>query len=140
MKQIIFEGIKHIREALQDSKKVLLVCDSSFPYLNIRDSIEGITIPVIKFSDFTPNPLYKDVCKGVELFNTEQCDTILAIGGGSSMDVAKCIKLYCRMSKESLFLDQDYKDTGVKLIAIPTTAGTGSESMQSSITIVRNRV
>lgn len=133
MKQIIFEGIKHIREALQDSKKVLLVCDSSFPYLNIRDSIEGITIPVIKFSDFTPNPLYKDVCKGVELFNTEQCDTILAIGGGSSMDVAKCIKLYCRMSKESLFLDQDYKDTGVKLIAIPTTAGTGSESTRYAV-------
>ena len=87
----------------------------------------------MKFSDFTPNPLYEDVCKGVELFNAEECDTILAVGGGSSLDVAKCIKLYCRMSKDTLYLDQEYKDTGVKLIAIPTTAGTGSESTRYAV-------
>lgn len=133
MKQLIFEGIKHISEALQDSNKVLLVCDSSFPYLNIREYLEGISIPVVKFSNFTPNPLYDDVCKGVELFNAEHCDTILAIGGGSSMDVAKCIKLYCQMSKDDIYLNQDYKETGVKLIAIPTTAGTGSESTRFAV-------
>jgi alcohol dehydrogenase class IV len=133
MKQIIYNGIEHLSEALQGSKKVLLVTDSSFPFLNIKDEVEGMGIPYVKFSDFTPNPLYEDVCKGVDLFNVEECDTILAVGGGSSMDVAKCIKLYCRMSKDSLYLDQEYKDTGVKLIAIPTTAGTGSESTRYAV-------
>ena len=133
MKQIIYNGIEHLSEAVTGSKKVLLVTDSSFPFLNIKDEIEGIGVPYVKFSDFTPNPLYEDVCKGVDIFNAEGCDTILAVGGGSSLDVAKCIKLYCKMSKDTLYLDQEYKDTGVKLIAIPTTAGTGSESTRYAV-------
>ena len=133
MKQIIYIGIEYLSEALEGSKKILLVTDSSFSFLNIKDEVEGIEFPFVKFSDFTPNPLYEDVCKGVDLFNAEGCDTILAVGGGSSLDVAKCIKLYCKMSKDSLYLDQEYKDTGVKLIAMPTTAGTGSESTRYAV-------
>lgn len=131
--QVIFNGIEHLCDALEDSKKVLLVCDSSFPFLSIKDDIENMGVPHVIFSDFTPNPLYEDVCKGVDLFQITKCDTILAVGGGSSLDVAKCIKLYCQMSKDKLYLDQEYKDTGVKLIAIPTTAGTGSESTRYAV-------
>ena len=131
--QIIYSGIKHLSEALKDSKKVLLVCDSSFPFLNIKEDIEGIALPYTIFDDFTPNPLYEDVCKGIKLFNAKGCDTIIAVGGGSSIDVAKCIKLYCKMSDDRLYLEQEYKDTGVKLIAIPTTAGTGSESTRYAV-------
>ena len=87
--QKILRGIKSLGEALEGSSKVLLVCDSSFPFLNIREDIEGMDVPHVVFSDFTPNPLYEDVCKGVDIFNITQCDTILAVGGGSSMDVAK---------------------------------------------------
>ena len=131
--QIIYSGIKHLSEALKNSKKVLLVCDSSFPFLNIKEDIEGIALPYTIFNDFTPNPLYEDVCKGIKLFNAKECDTIIAVGGGSSIDVAKCIKLYCKMSDDRLYLEQEYKDTGVKLIAIPTTAGTGSESTRYAV-------
>lgn len=131
--QVILNGIDHLREALEDSKKVLLVCDSSFPFLSIKDDIENMGVPHVIFSDFTPNPLYEDVCKGVDLFQITRCDTILAVGGGSSLDVAKCIKLYCQMPKDKLYLDQEYKDTGIKFIAIPTTAGTGSESTRYAV-------
>lgn len=131
--QTIFQGIEHLKEALQGSTKVLLVCDSSFPFLSIKNEVESMSTPYVVFNDFTPNPLYEDVCKGVDLFNITKCDTILAVGGGSSLDVAKCIKLYCKMSKDKLYLDQEYKDTGVKLIAIPTTAGTGSESTRYAV-------
>ena len=131
--QTILHGIYNLNEALAESKKVLLVCDASFPYLNIKSDVENIGVSYVKFDQFTPNPLYEDVCKGVELFNSEQCDTILAVGGGSSIDVAKCIKLYCKMSKDRLYLEQEYKDTAVKLIAIPTTAGTGSESTRYAV-------
>ncbi len=131
--QKILKGINSFGEALEGSSKVLLVCDSSFPFLNIKADIEAMDIPYVVFSDFTPNPLYEDVCKGVDIFNITQCDTILAVGGGSSMDVAKCIKLYCKMDKDKLYLEQEYKDTGVKLIAIPTTAGTGSESTRYAV-------
>ena len=110
-----------------------MVCDSSFPFLSIKSDIESMSVPYVSFDDFTPNPLYEAVSKGVDFFNAEACDTILAVGGGSSMDVAKCIKLYSKMSKDKLFLEQEYKDTGVKLVAIPTTAGTGSESTRYAV-------
>lgn len=131
--QTIFNGIKYLSEAIAGSNKILLVIDSSFSFLNIKEEIENISVPYIKFDQFTPNPLYEDVCKGVDLLNEEECDTILAVGGGSSMDVAKCIKLYSKMSKDKLYLEQEYKDTGIKLIAVPTTAGTGSESTRYAV-------
>lgn len=133
MKQIIYNGIENLSKALEGSTKVLLVCDASFPFLSIKDTIENMGVPHVVFSDFTPNPLYDDVCKGVDVFNITKCDTILAVGGGSSLDVAKCIKLYCKMHKEDIYLNQEYQDTGVKLIAIPTTAGTGSESTRYAV-------
>ena len=131
--QEILLGIVNLEKALKGSSKVLLVCDSSYPFLNIRENIEAIKLPVGKFDEFTPNPLYESVCKGVKLFNDEKCDAILAVGGGSSIDVAKCIKLYCKMTGGDIFLNQHYEDTGVKLIALPTTAGTGSESTQYAV-------
>ena len=130
---ILLNGISHLKEVLEDSKKVFLVCDSSFPYLNIKNDIENIGLPHVVFSDYSSNPVYEDVCKGIDLFQITKCDTILAVGGGSSIDVAKCIKLYCQMSRSKLYLEQDYKDTGIKLIAIPTTAGTGSESTRYAV-------
>jgi len=131
--QKILKGINSLGEALKGSTKALLVCDSSFPFISIRKDIERMEVPYVTFDQFTPNPLYEDVCKGVDLFQSAQCDTILAVGGGSSLDVAKCIKLYCQMDKDKLYLEQEYKDTGVKLIAIPTTAGTGSESTRYAV-------
>lgn len=131
--QKILKGINRLGEALKGSTKVLLVCDSSFPFLSIKNDIEQMEIPYVVFNQFTPNPLYEDVCKGVDSFQTEKCDTILAVGGGSSLDVAKCIKLFSQMDKDKLYLGQEYHDTGVKLIAIPTTAGTGSESTRYAV-------
>ena len=138
--QNIFNGIGHLNEALADSKKILLVVDSSFPFLNIKEAVEGIEIPFVKFSDFTPNPLYEQVCKGIDLFNASGCDTILAVGGGSAIDVAKCIKLAV-LAKEGraaiippLVLQRLPIDgTKIPLIAIPTTAGTGSESTHNAV-------
>lgn len=117
--QKIIKGISSLREALEHSTKVFLVCDSSFPYLNIKKDIEQIDVQYVIFNQFTPNPLYEDVCKGLELFQSSGCDTILTVGGGSGMDVAKCIKLY--------------SNTKAKLIAVPTTAGTGSESTRYAV-------
>ena len=87
----------------------------------------------MEFSGFTPNPLYEQVCNGVELFNREKCDLIVAVGGGSTLDVAKCIKLYCRMDSSKNYLEQETFDSGITLVALPTTAGTGSESTRHAV-------
>ena len=138
--QVILNGISHLSETLKDSKKVFLVCDSSFPYLNIKTDIENMGVPHVVFSDFSPNPIYEDVCKGIDLFLITKCDTLLAVGGGSAIDVAKCIKLAV-LAKEGNdailppLVNTRVECDGTKLpfIAIPTTAGTGSESTHNAV-------
>lgn len=116
------------------SKKFLLVCGkNSFDALNIQKFIDVECPKYIRFSDFSPNPKYEQVCKGIEVFNSNGCDAIVAIGGGSAIDVAKCIKLFCKMDSNENYLKQDFIDTEIPLIAVPTTAGTGSEATRYAV-------
>lgn len=130
------ESYKHLSETLKElgSKKFLLVCGkNSFDALNIQSFIDSECPEYIRFSEFSPNPKYEQVCRGIEAFNSNDCDAIVAIGGGSAMDVAKCIKLFCKMSTGENYLKQDFTDTEIPLIAVPTTAGTGSESTRYAV-------
>ena len=120
---------------------MFLVIDSSYPFLNIKDAIESLPVEEkVKFSDFTPNPLYEQVCNGIELLKSSNCDTILAVGGGSAIDVAKCIKLAVLAEDGNAaiippLVSQRLPIDGAKIpfIAIPTTAGTGSESTHNAV-------
>lgn len=116
MAQKFYQGIDLFDDVLNEigAKKFFLVCDASFDFLSIKDAILSSKIKYVMFNSFTANPLHSDADIGRALFEKEQCDVIVAVGGGSSMDVAKCIKL------------DSQKD--IPIIAIPTTAGTGSES------------
>ena len=138
--QTIINGIEHLQDTLAGATKVFVVCDSSFPFLNIKNDIEKLEVSHVMFSDFTPNPVYEDVCKGIDLFQITKCDCILAVGGGSAIDVAKCIKLAV-LAKEGNaaiippLVSQRLTIDGSKIpfIAIPTTAGTGSESTHNAV-------
>lgn len=114
-------------------RKFLLVCGGSFRRLPIADYFETLNIPYVAFTDFIPNPQYDEVCRGVEVYRANGCDAIVAVGGGSAMDVAKCIKLYAKMADDVCYLEQPYVDTGIPLIVLPTTAGTGSESTRFAV-------
>ena len=141
--QKIINGIANLPAILKEvgCKKLFLVIDSSYPFLNIKDAIEALPVEEkVKFSDFTPNPLYEQVCNGIELLKSSNCDAILAVGGGSAIDVAKCIKLAV-LAKEGNaaiippLVSQRLPIDGAKIpfIAIPTTAGTGSESTHNGV-------
>ncbi|MDR2620721.1 MAG: phosphonoacetaldehyde reductase, partial [Propionibacteriaceae bacterium] len=101
-------------EILKD-KRPLLVCDAAFEFLSIELPGE-----VTRFSGFTSNPRYEDIEAGVALLKRNGCDFIVAIGGGSSIDTAKCIKHF------SL-------DAALPLMAVPTTSGTGSEATHFAV-------
>ena len=141
--QKIINGIDNLPRILEEigSKKLFLVIDSSYPFLTIRDTIEALPVKeMVRFSEFTPNPLYEQVYKGIELFKSSQCDTIMAVGGGSAIDVAKCIKLAVLAKEGNNAIIPPVVNTrvecdGTKLpfIAIPTTAGTGSESTHNAV-------
>lgn len=130
------ESYKQIAEILSEirSRKFLLVCGkNSFDDLNIKLFIDEECPNYVRFSDFSPNPSYAQVCRGVDEFNSNHCDAIVAIGGGSTMDVAKCIKLFCQMNPVENYLKQEFLDTAIPLIAVPTTAGSGSESTRYAV-------
>jgi len=114
-------------------KKVFVVCDAAFPFLTTHEEYLDMDIPYVVFDKFTPNPLYEDVVVGVNLLKEEGCDAVLAIGGGSALDVAKCIKLYSTLDSSKVYLEQEYQDNSILLVAIPTTSGTGSESTRYAV-------
>lgn len=126
------ETIKEISDK-HNIKRFMLVCDSSFEHLAAFDEYRKIEKSAVKFNSFSPNPLYDEICKGVKVFKTENCDGIIAIGGGSTMDTAKCIKAFSKMSEEELYLKQKFPENNIILIAVPTTAGTGSESTRYAV-------
>lgn len=142
MKQIILKTNKNY-EILDDylksnnCKKILIVFEKiikSHPIYNYFNELKvKMNIDVIFFDDFTPNPLYESVCSGIKIFKENQCDSIIAIGGGSAMDVAKCIKLYSSMDENMNYLEQKVIPNNIQLLAIPTTAGTGSEATKFAV-------
>ena len=143
MQQNIIQGINKLPLVLNESgsKKLFIVTGSrSYQSLNFRDMIKSLDIDKVYFTEFTSNPLYEQISKGIELFKSEDCDGILAIGGGSPMDVAKCIKLAV-LAKEGndaiipplVNTCVEIDGTKIPFIAIPTTAGTGSESTHNAV-------
>ncbi len=137
-KQRIISGdgsIGALPEALQSlgAKKLMLVCGGSFDKLGVKAILDRTGVPYVRFDGFSPNPTYEQAVDGVETYRTEGCDAILAVGGGSAMDVAKCIKIYSRENPDRSRMPASLCDTGVPLVAIPTTAGTGSESTRYAV-------
>lgn len=138
MGQKILEGINtraQIPALLKEfgAANPLIVCRHIADEHQIDSLLSEASIPFAYYSDYMPNPSYNDVCYGVGMFNRGGYDSIVAVGGGSSIDVAKCIKLFCRMDPAKNYIFQEYNDNSIPLIAIPTTAGTGSESTRFAV-------
>lgn len=111
----------------------LMVTDSfvgSMPLVvAARTKLEQVGVDVAVFDQVKPDPLCETVESGVEAFEAHKADSIIAIGGGSSMDVARGINIV-RVNGGSII---EYTDPAKPIapcngmIAVPTTAGTGSE-------------
>lgn len=135
----INESYKELDDILSKSsiKNLFLVCGNSARNMEIGHYFENIEenlgIKIVQFSDFSPNPQYDSVVEGVKLFCREKCEMIAAIGGGSAIDVAKCIKLFLGMDESINYLQQKIIPNEVKLLAVPTTAGTGSEATRFAV-------
>ncbi len=133
------KGYKNLDFYIRENgfKRILLVCGNSIGLLDIgayfNSLKERIGVKVFRFSDFQPNPSYDSVVKGIEVFKKNMCDAVFAVGGGSAIDVAKCIKLFAAMDPSGNYLEQDIVPNDIKLFAMPTTAGTGSEATRFAV-------
>ncbi len=129
MKQIEYIGngeVQRISEIIkkENLKRIFLVTGkNSFEKSGAKDSIEKIlfrdNVMFTRFHNFSPNPKIHEIRNGYEIFKRQgNSDLILAVGGGSAIDVAKTIKY--------LYYEEVRKK--ILLLAMPTTAGSGSEA------------
>lgn len=122
---------------LHQTNRIMVVCGNSFFSQKICEDFTNLEkqelIKIIYFTDFTPNPTYEAVVEGTKIFIEEECQVIIAVGGGSAIDVAKCIKLFAVMDSKEDYLLQELKESTIPFLAMPTTAGTGSESTKFSV-------
>ncbi len=112
---------------------ILVVCGRTCSRLPVFEEFSRMGMAYTLFSDFAPNPDIDSAVKGIEVFRSNGCDCIMAIGGGSAMDVAKCIKLYIDADLTKPLVEQAASARDIILAAVPTTAGTGSEATRYSV-------
>ena len=121
-------------------QQVLLVCDPGIKGLGLADkaleALKAAGVAATIFDRVDPEPLDTNVSAGLAAFQAAGCDGLVALGGGSSIDVAKAVGAMARNAG----VIADYAVGGKPLsqrkapmIAIPTTAGTGSEVTRFTI-------
>ena len=125
-------------------KKPLLVTDKGLAGSDIiQNSLSNLkqnSFEVILYSNVVGNPTGTNVNEGVEIYRKNNCDGVIAFGGGSGLDVGKAVAF---MSGQDLPI-WDFEDVGdnwtkaksnsiAPIIAVPTTAGTGSETGRASV-------
>ncbi len=113
-----------------DSSKVLIVAD---PFVvksglgnQITSRLERASIDYDIFSDVIPDPTIDKITQGVAFLVKSCADTIVAVGGGSAIDQAKAMR-------EVVSKMNDFSCKNLRLIAVPTTSGTGSEVTAFSV-------
>jgi alcohol dehydrogenase class IV len=122
----------------------LIVTDSGLRGSPIIEQVKtllvdaGLKAPV--FSDVKGNPAGANVVAGVAAYKANDCDGVIAVGGGSALDVGKCIAFMSGQSRPIW----DFEDVGdwwtradstsiAPIVAVPTTAGTGSEVGRAAV-------
>ena len=128
--------VAKIKNPLFVTDKDLITLAMTLKIVNIlKKTFKDINI----FSNFSGNPFGKNITEGVEFYNSHKCDGVIAFGGGSALDVGKGIAFMCGQTRPLW----DFEDIGdywkradetkiSPIIAIPTTAGTGSETGRAS--------
>ena len=116
------------------AKKVLLVSDAGLAALGMveqmRQAAQAAGIEVTVFTAVSTNPTTDEVAAGLQLARTHQVDALVALGGGSPIDVAKGIAML--LANGGSYADYQWRGEPITqrswpLLAVPTTAGTGSE-------------
>ncbi len=117
-------------------KKAFLISDKELMKCRIVEKIEKVLkenqTPYETDTQVKPNPTIENVIDGLKLYKKSGCDFILAVGGGSVIDTAKAVAVIASNPENADVVSLEGMDKSrnpaVPVIAVPTTAGTGSET------------
>ncbi len=141
---IVLSGGEDVTKVLEENKKksILIVTDANLHKLgltkDIESSLKGHHIKYTIYDKVQPNPTTDNVEEGLGIYKSKKCDAIIAIGGGSPMDCAKAIGARATNPKKSCNQMAGVMKVRHKiplLIAVPTTAGTGSETTLAAVIV-----
>lgn len=123
-------------------KKPLIVTDGGIVkaglLVRLEEVLRGAAIPYAVFDKTVPNPTTDNVDEALKIYRAEGCDFLIGLGGGSSMDCAKALGAKIAKPKKPLSKMKGILKVRKKiptLIAIPTTAGTGSETTLAAVIV-----
>jgi len=121
-------------------KNVLLVTDKGIRGLSLTKSLEDAVckaeIKLAIYDETVPNPTTQNVADALKIYKENNCEALIAFGGGSVMDCAKAVGAQVAKPKKPLSKMKGVLKVGKKiplLIAVPTTAGTGSETTLAAV-------
>ncbi|WP_404307727.1 phosphonoacetaldehyde reductase [Neorhodopirellula lusitana] len=103
----------------------------------IEPALDGHSVS--RFNEFELNPKLADVDRGIALANRQRPDVVIAIGGGTALDLGKLISRLAVQAASALEIIQGTASMdrpGIPLVVIPTTAGTGSEATHFAVVYV----
>lgn len=121
------------------ARRVLLVTDPNLIAAGwagkVQASLEEVGLSWAMYSGVTPNPRETEVMEGARVYEQEDCDAIVAVGGGSPMDLAKGVGIVSANKRHILeFEGVDRVDIpGPPLVCVPTTAGSSADVSQFAI-------
>ena len=138
-------AVRKLPSCLEETgiRKPLIVTDpgvAATPVLTAVTSVlDEAGVPFASFCGVHGNPIEEDVLQSAELYRSAACDGVVGLGGGSALDVAKAVVVMARHT--GAMAELEWQAGGMELmkgpyeaiIAIPTTAGTGSEVGRSSV-------
>lgn len=136
------DSILKIKDVLKEHNKtkILIVTDNNLYSLGLLDkmidSLNEEKIQYVLYKDVVPNPTIDNIEEGLKLYKDNSCQAIIAFGGGSPMDTAKGIGARVARPRKPIAKMKGLMKVGKKLplvIAVPTTAGTGSETTVAAV-------
>lgn len=141
-KPAIIGSVKEIPDVLDENniESVLVVTDSSIMKLGLLDRLESalheVGIDYHIYDKTVANPTTDNVAEALGMYRRNRCQAIIGFGGGSSMDCAKAVGARIARPKTKLSRMEGILKVRKKLpllIAVPTTAGTGSETTIAAV-------
>ena len=139
--------LKYIKDIINSYSlnRILVVCGkNSYIRSGAQETIERElkNYSLTYYNDFEVNPKIEDAIDGAKLAIEKKIEIIICIGGGSVIDMAKLIKAFFNQvsySNEIVKNEVLIKDPDIPLIAVPTTAGSGSESTHFAVVYIKDR-
>lgn len=137
--QIIFGNgkRKELKQYTQDMDRILLVAGPFFSKSDFVEKLKQECHIVAVFDHISPNPDVEEVNECSRLIREQNIDGIIALGGGSTLDLTKAASVAAEKIEDYYGGEKTVPQSRIPLIAVPTTAGTGSEV--TSVAVLTDR-